>query len=151
MERSTARKSILVTRVALIAGLILCGCASEKRSTTGVQMRWQPWTNEVTNPTQMAAALEARWELGMIKAYCNSTPPTPTSVQNLVSLGETWHGTLYEGKASGFDRIWWYASTQNGKLEAYSLNAAKGSKYWNIETGNPQWLYLAPVLSRPKN
>jgi hypothetical protein len=96
----------------------------------------------------MSSALEARWELEMIRIYCHVTPPTPDSVQNLVALGEAWQGVLHHDKASGFDRICWYASTQNGRLHRYSLNATKGRKHWIIEIGDERSLSKPPVVSR---
>src|SRR5437660_5051760 len=87
--------------------LTLCGCASGIKSVPSIQTHWEPWTNQVTSASQLAAALEARWTLGMIQAYCNAMPPTPDSIQNLVALGESWKGGLYRDKASGLDRIWW--------------------------------------------
>jgi hypothetical protein len=107
----------------------------------------------VTTAQQLASALEVRWELERIRAYCDATPPTPDSIQNLVPLGEEfggkeWRGTLHQGKPSGFDRIWWYAAVRNGKLDEYSVNAIKGRKRWIIEIGNEQSLLKPPVLSR---
>src|SRR5690242_6114251 len=113
-----------------VASLILCACASGRRSAPSVHALWQPWTNQVTTSEQLASALEARWSLGTIRAYCSSTTPTPGSFQNLVALGKSWRGNLYENEASGFDRVWWYASTRSGKLDEYSVNATKGRKHW---------------------
>jgi hypothetical protein len=102
----------------------------------------------VTTAKQLASALEARWELELIHCYCEATPPTPDGFQNLVALGESWRGTLHEGTASGFDRIWWYASLQDGKLHEYSVNAAKGRKHWIVEIGDGETLAKPPALFR---
>lgn len=141
-------KAIAVAGAAFMVGLILCGCASGRRSAPVVHTHWQPWTNEVTTAKQLASALESRWDLETIRAYCEATRPTPDSIQNLVALGEFWKGNLHEGKASGFDRVSWYAAVRNGKLEEYSVNATKGRKHWILEIGNQESLSKLPVLSR---
>jgi hypothetical protein len=143
-------KPIAVAGTALFtAAVIVWGCALQRYPTTAVSAQWQPWTNPVTTAKQLSSALEVRWQLEMIRAYCEATPPTPDSVQNLVALGEEWHGTLHEDRAREFNRIWWYASTRDGQLDKYSVNAAKGRKHWIIEIGNEQSLSQPPVLSRP--
>jgi len=141
-------KAITVAGTAFMVALVLCGCASGSRSTAYIHEHWQPWTNEVTTAKQLASALEARWGMEMIRAYCDAMHPTPNSIQNLVALGEEWRETLHEGKPSGFDHVWWYASTRNGKLNKYSVNATKGRKHWIIEIGDEQTLSRPPVLSR---
>jgi hypothetical protein len=132
---------------AAIASLLICGCTSSKRAAPIFQAHWQPWTNNVTTVEQLASALESRWSLESIQAYCNATAPTPDSVQNLVALGEEWRGNLHTNEATGFDRVWWYASTRLGRLDKYSVNATKGHKHWIIEIGNQQSLTRPPILS----
>src|SRR5438034_10386444 len=112
--------------------LLLCACNSVEPAATNLHSHWRPWTNQVTTAQELAAALEARWSPEMIRAYCRATAPTPGSVQNLVALGEEWQGNLHEKEAPDFDRVWWYASTRNGKLDKYSVNATKGRRHWII-------------------
>ena len=95
---------------------------------------------------QLNEALKARWPPDLIRAFCKSNPTTPSSFQNLVALGPTWEGVLYEGEKTGFDKVWWYASLVDGKLDEYSLNATKGRKNWIIELGKQQTLARQPFI-----
>jgi hypothetical protein len=140
----------IVNAAFLIVCLMLCACALERRPNPSVSPLWQPWTNEIASAAQLKFALESRFQLRMIQAYCDVTAPTPESVQNLVALGESWHGVMYQGTNTGFDQIWWYASTVNGQFEAYSVNAKKGRKYWNIEIGTQETLHKAPFSLRER-
>ena len=133
---------------AVVGGLlVLCACAPARRMGADGGERWHPWTNQVTTAQDLAAAIQARWTLARIRAYCASTAPTSRGIQNLVALGEAWHGNLHENEASEFDRLWWYASTRSGKLDKYSVNATKGRKHWIIEIGNERSLADPPALS----
>jgi hypothetical protein len=146
--------SSTITTFAVGLGLVLAaGCrATVERSASDVSKQWRPWTNEVTTAEQLGSALEARWSLEMIRFHCDVVTPTPLSIQNLVVMGEEWRGSLYpyEAEASGID-ISWYASARNGKLEVYSLNAAKGRKRWIVEMGNQETLLRPPISSRDPN
>src|SRR2546430_290911 len=110
--------------------VLLTACMAERRPPKPVRAEWKPWREPVLTADQLNSALEARWTPEMIRAFCNSTPPTSGSLQNLVALGPAWNGVLYKDLKTGFDSIWWYASTKNNKLDEYSLNATKGHKNW---------------------
>ena len=79
-----------IAAVAVLGLLLVCACKSVERAATNVQRHWRPWTNQVTTSQELAAVLEARWSLEMIRAYCRPTAPTLDNVQNLVALGEEW-------------------------------------------------------------
>ena len=140
---------------AAILGLILiCGCAAPRKSNEEyaaiLATGWQPWTNEVTTAEQLGSALAARWSLDRIRSYCEITPPTPGTVQNLVRSGdgEMWEDTLHKGEMCEFQRIYWYAiwntPTEGDNSSRYSVCAKKGKEFWIIEIGNPQELQEPP-------
>ena len=112
---------------------------------------WHPCTEQVSSADQLSAVLESRWRVESIFPACNIVGPFPEDGQNLVTIGqETWEGVLYKGKNIGFDRIWWYASLKNGKLDKYSLNVSKGRTLWVLEIGDQKRLAELPWILRER-
>ena len=137
----------LVLLVAIGSTLVFFpACIPERSVRDVVSVEWKPWGEPVLNENQLNQALEARWSLGMIRALCNSIPPTPGSDQNLVALKPSWKGVLYKHQKTGFDSIWWYAGTVSNRLDAYSLNATKGHKNWILEIAREKSLTLPPLV-----
>jgi hypothetical protein len=134
--------------VACVATIFAWGCTSPIQKGPGwvAISNWEPWTNRIETASELTAALEARWSVGAIRSFCQLTPPTQSGTQNLVTMGNEWRGSLHGGKISGIDCVWWYADTQDGRFVNYSVNAAKGGKYWVVEIGNEQTLTNAPLV-----
>jgi hypothetical protein len=65
-------------------------------------------------------ALEQRWPLAAIRIYCIPERRHKPEYQNLVPNGPVWKGVLNPGESTGFDKITWYASTKNGRVNTYS-------------------------------
>ena len=120
----------------LLIGLIsfgLSACAHRKRAFNAFDTSYcTPFTNQVTSPDEMTAALETRWSIEMIQLYCRETATWPDSYQNLVPQPGSiiWRGELYRDKKTGFDSIYWY-----GNPDRFSINVKKGRKHWVIEIG----------------
>jgi len=132
----------------VIAGAMLNGfaiCILGAQTNDPPRPKWQPVERSVETREQLDEALKKRWPPEMIRGLCNSTPPTPGSFQNLVALGPKWEGDMYAGEKTGFDRIWWYATLKDGKLDEYSLNATKGKKNWIVEMGTQRTLARPPI------
>jgi hypothetical protein len=73
----------------------------------------------------LTKALERRWPLSGIRISCISERRHNDASQNLVAFSPVWNGILYSGVATGFDKIAWYASTRNGRVDQYSLGASR--------------------------
>ena len=70
--------------------------------------------------------------------------------QNLVAYSQ-WEGVLYASIATGFDKISWYASIQNGRAESYSLGVNRGTDFWLLEIGDENTLTVPPEYSPDPN
>jgi hypothetical protein len=89
------------------------------------------------SPEALNRALELRWSLADIKAFCIPERRHNPAYQNLVAdTPETWKGRLYAEQETGFDRISWYATVRDGKLDAYSLDVYRGNDFWLLEGGD---------------
>lgn len=92
--------------------------------------------------------LERRWPISAINTFCIPERRHNDSWQNLVTdTNVVWEGTLHPNEKTGFDRIYWYATTENGRAKEYSLNASRGEDGWNLEIGNEQTVQKPPKVS----
>lgn len=68
--------------------------------------------------------------------------------QNLVAdTPEVWKGRLYANTDTGFDRIFWYATVEKGRVLEYSLNVERGDDYWLLEIGSPETIHHPPQVT----
>ena len=111
----------------------------------------------LTNPAAFTAALERRWPRDSIVRFCSQGRRFWNGCQNLVAIprceqkGETWKADLFKGTETGFDRVWWYATVCDSKIELYSLNASRGNDHWVLEIGDLARLAIQPdVEPSPK-
>lgn len=95
----------------------------------------------------VSAILEQRWSIDSIRAFCIPDRRHNEAFQNLVAFGNTWDGELYANTDTGFDRIFWYATTQNNILDEYSLNVQRGNDYWLLEIGNMRTTETPPQIA----
>jgi hypothetical protein len=106
------------------------------------------------SPEAMTKFLEQRWPLDAIRAFCIPERRHNNMYQNLVAgfNGQAvWEGTLYRGTATGFDKIAWYANTENGRATVFSLGAKRGEDFWVIEGGSEESVKTPPdYLPDPK-
>jgi len=135
--------------IAVASCVLVTGCCTDRTRTT--ELYGEAWHKPITSPNDLKLALETRWPLEMIRAYCSMVKPAPPYAQNLVADGDQrWEGQLYVGTNTSFDSIWWYAGVSGNSVKNYSLNATKGSNHWIIETCNDLTSFSHPVhLSVP--
>ena len=67
--------------------------------------------------------------------------------QLLVIDNPYWHGTLYEGRETGFDKISWVANIENGRVSEYSLTTQIGHNLWLLDGGTPESLKKSPDVT----
>jgi hypothetical protein len=100
------------------------------------------------SPEAFTAWLEQRWSLSDIRAFCIPARRHKPLVQNLVpDSPEFWKGRLYAYTPTGFDQIWWYATVDQGRMEAYSLNVDRGDDSWLLEIRNRDSFHTPPDVT----
>ena len=149
---------ISVLLLLLLAGFAY-GC--QRRTTTSATTpspSTTPADVPLTSPAGVTAALERRWPLQNIARYCSHERRFWHGCQNLVRIphceqnGEVWEADLFKGTETGFDHVWWYATVCDRKIQAYSVNANRGSDHWVIEIGVLDSLETPPEIEpSPKN
>ena len=153
-----------MSRVAYICfGMcLLAGCAKDTQPPVTVNATQSPSPTAIVSAAEakvafdsadsLTKALERRWPLAAIRTYCIPERRHNDGSQNLVAFSPVWKGILYSGVATGFDRIAWYASTRNGRVDQYSLGAYRGNDFWLLEIGDENTLQSAPEYSpNPSN
>jgi hypothetical protein len=110
--------------------------------------RWEPWLGPVESSQEMQHALEKRWDLTRLLAYCNSVPATKGYFLKNLPKPVAWKGVLYKNR-SEFSELSWEASVKNGRLDQYTLRARKGNRCWDIEYGDQTTLARHPVVEMP--
>jgi len=103
------------------------------------------------SPDALTKALERRWPLNAIRIYCIPERRHNNAYQNLVAYSPVWNGLLYSGVATGFDKIAWYASTNKGRADQYSLGVNRGTDFWLLEIGDESTLQAPPKYSPDPN
>lgn len=99
------------------------------------------------SPEALTTFLEQRWPLDAIKKFCIPERRHNNAYQNLVAGFDgpvVWHGTLYPGIVTGFDKIAWYANTKNGRATTFSLGVERGEAFWLLEIGTEQSVKTPP-------
>jgi hypothetical protein len=99
------------------------------------------------SPEGMTKMLEERWHLAAIREFCIPERRHDNSCQNLVAYGQVWRGNLYVNESTGFDQIAWYATTNHGRAEQFSLGVSRGQDFWLLEGGSEQTVQRAPNFS----
>ena len=98
------------------------------------------------SPAALTKWLEQRWPLDAILKFCTPERRHDDASQNLVAMDKAWEGQLYIGKKTGFDKIFWYGESKNGRLEAYSLNATRGDDWWLLEIVGREYMNYPPIV-----
>ena len=114
---------------------------------------------KVTSPEQLTALLERRWTVERIRRFCIPARRAWNGCQNLVpgfhkqpcKGAAVWHGELFKGKTTGFDRITWYGDACDGVAETYSLDVKRSKDFWVLEIGSPELLGTPPLVEPPTN
>ncbi|HKP48171.1 MAG TPA: hypothetical protein VJT50_16340 [Pyrinomonadaceae bacterium] len=101
----------------------------------------------LASPEALTKALERRWPIAAIQTYCIPERRHNNSFQNLVAYGMIWKGTLHAGVNTGFDKVSWYATTTEGHVQDYSLEAYRGTDFWLLEIGDEGTLQASPHYS----
>jgi hypothetical protein len=131
-----------------VALCLLFFCACNKKSTASVPATTPSPTpipySTPKSPEALTALLEQRWTLERINRFATPGRRHWKGCQNLVAVpvcekngkGAVWEADLFRGSATGFDRIWWYATVCGDTPETYSVNAKRGNDYWLFEIGD---------------
>lgn len=137
-----------LSQLAILASLCVVGasCSSTKRYEPVTFPKWRAWSEPITTPEDMRAALETRFTPEMIRAYCRANPPTPASVQRLVPIGQVWRGVLYPGQEAALGKVCWYADVEKGRLRRYEVDVNKGRDYWLLTIGDEPGFGKPPYL-----
>jgi hypothetical protein len=99
------------------------------------------------SPEEVTALLEKRWSLADVRKFAIPERRHNDAYQNLVlDTPEIWAGRLYCDQTTGFDSIEWYATVENGRAKAYSLQAMRGKDNWLLEIGTPSSVEKPPVV-----
>jgi hypothetical protein len=99
------------------------------------------------SPEEVTALLEKRWPLEDIRKFAIPERRHNDGWQNLVAdTPEIWAGRLYCDKTAGFDSIEWYATTENGRVKEYSLDAIRGKDFWLLEIGSQASVQKPPDI-----
>ncbi|MEM8671801.1 MAG: hypothetical protein AAGG48_30060 [Planctomycetota bacterium] len=128
---------------------IAIGCSSQQASDVRKGAKATPTPEEESQrdlgtTEGVTAMLEQRWSLDSIRTFCIPERRHNPAYQNLVAEGDTWEGQLHPHAETGFDRIFWYATTQDDRLAEYSLNVQRGTDFWLLEIGNLESLKNQP-------
>ncbi len=100
------------------------------------------------SPEGLTKLLERRWPISAIETFCIPERRHNEAYQNLVADTKVvWHGTLHANVKSQFDKIDWYATTENGQAKEYSLNVTRGHNGWHLEGGNEQTVQHPPKVA----
>jgi len=140
---------------ALIA---VAGCSSQREQPSPAAADWPPSARAAAysptatlgfdSPEGVSRLLEQRWSLADIQAFCIPERRHNDMYQNLVvDTPEAWKGRLYSDRRTGFDRISWYATVRDGHLQAYSLEAYRGTNFWSLEIGDPETFHKPPQVT----
>ena len=97
------------------------------------------------SPEEVTALLEKRWPLADVRRFAIPERRHNDAWQNLVpDMSVIWAGRLYCDQKTGFDSIEWYATTENGRVKEYSLDAIRGKDFWLLEIGSPASVQKPP-------
>ena len=116
-------------------------------------------TRVIRSPEELTAALERRWTIENIRSFCIPSRRHWNGCQNLVTgfhkgpcqVAAVWHGELFKGVETGFDRIAWYSDACDGVAETYSLGCTRGRDFWLLEIASPASFGTKPnVTPSPK-
>jgi hypothetical protein len=140
--------------ILLIWLLIMVGACHRKpaASASAPNPSTTPADGPLTNPAAFTAAIERRWPRENIVRFCSQGRRHWNGCQNLVASplceqkGEVWEADLFKGSDTGFDRVWWYATVCDSKIQAYSLNARRGNDHWLIEIGDLATFAIQPEI-----
>jgi hypothetical protein len=105
-------------------------------------------TPSLDSPEGVTRLLEQRWSLADIRSFCIPERRYNPSYQNLViDTPGPWKGRLYPDKETGFDRISWYGTVRDGRVNAYSLEVYRGHDFWLLEIGDPETVRKPPQVT----
>jgi hypothetical protein len=141
----------LGTVCCLMVACAWAGCSTHKgqQSSSSSPEDWPPSARAAVyvptatpgfdSPEAVTRWLEQRWSLADIRSFCIPERRHNDAYQNLViTTAQTWKGRLYADTVTGFDRIIWYGTVQEDRLQKYSLEAYRGKDFWLLEIGSPE-------------
>ena len=145
----------------LLLVCLLVGCRAETAPTSPTTSRPTPPVamgisaseakTAFDSPQALTEMLEKRWPIAAIQEFCIPERRHDNRYQNLVALGVVWEGNLHQNASSGFDKIAWYATTQEGRSEKFSLGIWRGADFWVLEGGSEQTVQRPPNFSPDPN
>lgn len=147
IQPMTIRAFQLFVAVACIA----CGCSKQVQKdaasslVTNTAVSRSPVRPGTSSPASFTRLLEQRWPLESIRAFCIPERRWDAMNQRLVLQGQVWHGTLYTGQETGFDKISWAAIVSNGQIYEFDLDAEVGTNDWCLESGTVDSLKAPPA------
>jgi len=123
-------------------------CANPTLFPDAISAKYPPNAKPGFNsPEEVTALLEKRWPLEDIRKFAIPERRHNDGWQNLVAdTPEIWAGRLYCDKTAGFDSIEWYATTENGRVKEYSLDAIRGKDFWLLEIGSQASVQKPPDI-----
>lgn len=148
----------------MAALLLEAGCATRQSQVSRAESDWPTSARTAVysptaapsfdSPEGVSRLLEQRWSLRDIRSFCIQERRHNPSYQNLVITSpDAWKGRIYTNQRTGFDRISWYATVSNGRVQEYSLGAYRGSDFWLLEIGGSETvrnpLRVTPSPSEP--
>jgi hypothetical protein len=143
--------------LSLLISCLLSGCQKQARqTTTPASSPTAPVPSALSaaeakagfgSPEALTKMLERRWPIAAVQEFCIPERRHNNAYQNLVALGDVWRGELYQGVATGFDKIGWYATTKEGRADQYSLEVYRGKDFWLLEIGSEKSIEKPPEFS----
>jgi hypothetical protein len=136
--------------VRLIVGFSVCvvavECRSEPRATESPIVASAAEAKAAFgSQEELTRALERRWPISAINEFCIPERRHNDEYQNLVmDTKVVWKGVLHANAKTSFDKVEWYATTEDGRALQYSLNVQRGGDNWLLEIGSERTLTRYP-------
>lgn len=137
--------------------IAVSSCSSHSATTAPPKMSSTPPVATVASAIEAKAAfdsaealtrmLERRWPVAAIQAYSELEKEYDPEVPDVANFDGFWKGTLYPGVDTGFDKIAWYATTLNGRVQQFTLGGWRGQYFAVLEVGSEETVQRPPNLS----
>jgi|SRR4030095_6700096 hypothetical protein len=139
--------------ILLLLSCLLLSCQRHSAQTPGpTAIKEQPLDarSGFSSAELMTKFLEQRWPIWKIRKFCTTERRHNPFYQQLVAYeenGPVWEGTLHSTRYSSLDKIAWYATTKNGRVDLFQLSAKRGSDFWVLEISNEDMMTRPPYYT----